>query len=505
MRRRLGITAITLGVVSGLARGEEVQWRAATDSRAHSESIRKTSTQAEEPPIVIGPLPQAEPKQETLKPRSPEPLPKSPAPELLQPPRAVEESSKNKPLPAEPVMVNASPTIVESEATVWPATRSTRPRFYTSAEYLLWFTDRMNAPPLVTTAPLPPGGVLPPNFGLIGAPGTQVLYGDGPIGNSFRMGGRFGLGLWLDCDQTCGLDASFFFLGRNADTVSFSSRLQPVLLRPFIQQNPPTGPNYQIVAFPPGFTQNNQPFPDQTGTVSVRTATGLWGAEINAKECFVSQCTPAGGFRIDLFAGFRYLGMDDRLTIVEDLVLGQNNVAGFPPNTAVIVTDRFDTYNQFYGGQGGMRWEARSGAWSFDGRASLALGGTRQVTHIDGSQRVTPPGGPSQFFVGGLLALPSNIGRHVTGRFSFVPELTMNLGYFVRPNVKVFAGYNLLSWTNVQRAAEQIDPVLDLAQIPNFNDPLNPPTPQNPPRPFVLFQQSDFWAQGMQLGVELRW
>jgi hypothetical protein len=503
MLQRLGIAAVAVGILTGKSFSDEVEWRAASDGKIRSEK-KLVNTKSEEPPLAIEVSPESKQPAGSDASRNDVPSPKTVTPEALGKPRTTPEL-----LPLTPNSAQQGPDGVASDLLADPLENSPAPparaRFFASAEYLLWFTDRMSAPPLVTTAPLPGGGVIPPNFGLIGTPGTQILYGNGPIGTSFRMGGRFTLGFWLDCEQTCGMDAGFFFLGRNSQTAAFSSRVFPVLFRPFIQQNPPTGPNYQIVAFPPGFSQNNLPFPDQTGTVSVRTATGLWGAEINGRECFVAQSTPAGGFRIDLFAGFRYLGMDDRLMVVEDLVLGQNNIAGFPPNTAVIVTDRFDTYNQFYGGQGGVRWEARSGRLSFDGRASLALGGTRQITHIDGGQRVTPPAQPSQFFVGGLLALPSNIGRHVTGRFSFVPELTLNVGYFVRPGVKVFAGYNLLFWTNVQRAGEQIDFVLDMAQIPNFNDPMNPPTPQVPPRPFVLFRQSDFWAQGLQLGAELRW
>lgn len=496
---QLGIAAIVWGMVNGGTGTKDVEWRAAPTAKSRR-AIQEAPTKSVEPPIGV---------------ETPRQIDRRPVANQLNDAASIHPQIESvdvmQPLADPPPALSKSPlqrTALVSEPVLsdWtPMVESRRSPYFASAEYLLWFTDRMDAPPLVTTAPLPGGGVLPPNFGLIGAPGTQVLYGNGPIGTSFRMGGRFTGGVWLDCEQTCGVEGSFFFLGRNGQQVVFSSQVFPVLFRPFIQQNPPSGPNYQIVAFPPGYTQNGLPFPDQTGSVSVRTATGIWGTEINARECFLAQNTPAGGFRIDLFAGFRYLGMDDRLSITEDLILGQNNVVGFPPNTAVIVNDRFDTYNQFYGGQGGVRWEARTGRLSFDGRASLAIGGTRQVTHIAGTQRVTPPNNPSQFFLGGLLALPSNMGRHVTGRFSFVPELTLNVGYYVRPGLKLFTGYNLLFWTNVQRAAEQIDPVLDLAQIPNFNDPLNPPTPQNPSRPFVLFRQSDFWAQGLQLGAEVRW
>ena len=54
------------------------------------------------------------------------------------------------------------------------------------------------------------------------------------------------------------------------------------------------------------------------------------------------------------------------------------------------------------------------------------------------------------------------------------------------------------------RPGEQIDRVLDETQIPNF-DPPGTIAPAGQNRPAVLFRQSDFWAQGMNLGLEFRY
>ena len=137
-------------------------------------------------------------------------------------------------------------------------------------------------------------------------------------------------------------------------------------------------------------------------------------------------------------------------------------------------------------------------------KASLAIGGTVQTLLIDGNQFITQPGQPTQVFRGGLLAAGSNIGRRTHGAFSFVPELTINSGVEVRRGVRLFAGYNFLLWTRVIRASEQIDRVLDVNQVPNLVPPGAFP-PVVPPRPAALFRQDDFWAQGVQVGVELRW
>ena len=47
------------------------------------------------------------------------------------------------------------------------------------------------------------------NAGVLGIPGTQVLYGDGDILATTRSGGRFIFGLPLDYEQRCRLKASF--------------------------------------------------------------------------------------------------------------------------------------------------------------------------------------------------------------------------------------------------------------------------------------------------------
>jgi hypothetical protein len=72
----------------------------------------------------------------------------------------------------------------------------------------------------------------------------------------------------------------------------------------------------------------------------------------------------------------------------------------------------------------------------------------------------------------------------------------------VSPNLKVYAGYNFLYWSNVLRPGDQIDRTVDLTFVPN-PPPGVPPSGQN--RPTVPFTRSDFWAQGVQFGLEFRW
>src|SRR5439155_9962505 len=100
--------------------------------------------------------------------------------------------------------------------------------WWVSAEYLLWWTRSGPAPALVTSGPAS-------TFGVLGAPGTTVLFG-GPLDYGTASGGRFSTGLWFcDC-QSFGIDASFLFLGnQSANFFAASNSMgEPVFSRPFV-------------------------------------------------------------------------------------------------------------------------------------------------------------------------------------------------------------------------------------------------------------------------------
>src|SRR5262249_21489944 len=196
-------------------------------------------------------------------------------------------------------------------------------------------------------------------------------------------------------------------------------------------------------------------------------------------------------YKVDVLGGFRYLDLDESITIQENI----QGLAGAPApftNAQTTVVDRFATHNQFYGGQLGVDSEFRRGAWSLGLRGKLGLGNTPQRLTIDGSERIVAPDGTVQNFRGGLLALPSNIGQYSRDKFSVVPEVGFNLGYQLTEHLRVSVGYNFLYWTNVLRPGNQIDRVLDVTQIPNFNIAGASPTGQN--RPAVPVKEAGVWA-----------
>ena len=111
------------------------------------------------------------------------------------------------------------------------------------------------------------------------------------------------------------------------------------------------------------------------------------------------------------------------------------------------------------------------------------------------------PDGSTTVFEGGLLALRSNIGHHQRDELTFIPELGVNVGLQLTRYLNVYAGYTFLWVSDVGRAGEQMDPVVNVTQFPilSGNGPL-----VGPARPAFHFAGTDFWAQGMNFGLQLR-
>src|SRR5581483_10623798 len=102
--------------------------------------------------------------------------------------------------------------------------------FWVSGEYLLWWVKGGNLPALVTTSPV---GTPRAAAGVLGVPGTVVLFGADATSEEERSGGRFTAGFWFDPEQTLGLEGTFLFLGDRALNFATGSGGSPILARPF--------------------------------------------------------------------------------------------------------------------------------------------------------------------------------------------------------------------------------------------------------------------------------
>jgi hypothetical protein len=321
--------------------------------------------------------------------------------------------------------------------------------------------------------PLPPGAINP----IFGGIGPRLDYEE-------HSGARLTAGFWLDPQQSCGVDVAYFQLEKNALGFSASSTGDP-LLGP-VYDDPVAGRQVIVVAASPNVL---------TGRVDVNAHERLWGLEANVR----TACCTVFSDRLEVFAGFRHIQFDEGLTINTNATL-LPTLPGVGGSTFNFF-DSFGTHNRFYGPQVGIATEYQWNKWVLKFIGKIALGNIQQIVNITGFSTLTQPGVPTDTRVGGILALPTNIGHHTRDHFSAVPEVTLNLSYQMTPFARAFFGYNFLMVTNMVRPGNQIDGV-DGRQIPLLGgfDPSVQAT-----QPAVRFNEMDFWAQGLNFGVEFRY
>ncbi|MCX7701384.1 MAG: BBP7 family outer membrane beta-barrel protein, partial [Gemmataceae bacterium] len=362
-------------------------------------------------------------------------------------------------------------------------------RFYTNFEFLMWFVPDINTPlPLAQTSPNP----FP--FGAPFPAGTTNAIGSTDLISAFRLGGRFGAGLWFDPCHRNGLDANFFFIGpAHRDLVATATGANS-LWRPYIVINPPIPPTPAPPPQRPNFADVVANVGD-TGNIRVRTESLLLGADGNYRRRLLESC----GHFADLLLGFRYLHLNESLTISE-------TGTATPPNSNTPVTasltDRFETTNNFYGWQFGVLVHKQWGPWSADLTLKCALGPTSSIVDISGSNDF----GTNRNV--GLFAQTSNIGRWQSTAFSVVPEVGVNLGYMIRPRMRVHIGYNGLYWSNIMQPGNQIDPIIDQTLVqfpPGFPVPAFQPLSPADPHPVVPMKRSNYFAHGINMGLTIRW
>jgi hypothetical protein len=311
-----------------------------------------------------------------------------------------------------------------------------------------------------------------------------VLF-SGDLERDAFSGGRFTAGAWLDDRRTFSVEGSAFFLGERADPVLFSSGRTPVLTRPLIDAATGTEAAH-LVAFPSL----------SRGAVVIDNPHLLWGGEANG----AANLCRGDWYLLDALAGFRYLDLEESLRIRE--------ASQFSPTETALpllaggrfeIQDQFGARNQFYGGQLGLDAQVRHEDLFVTMRAQVALGSNHQAIDTNGNQRFTAATGESVSAPTGLLALPSNSGRFTRDRFAVVPEFSLNAGMDLTQRVQVFIGYTFVYLSDAARPGGQIDRAI------NFNQPLDGSAGTAGLRPAVLFKGTDYWAQGLNVGLSLVW
>ncbi len=367
------------------------------------------------------------------------------------------------------------------------------PQVWANAEFLLWWTKNAPVdPPLVTQAMLvSPGGFAAGAAGSLASPNTNILLGASNYGVGTRYGGRFTLGAWLDPEQLLGVEGSYLFLGPSSSTNlvgSNGSLGSPAIGAPYL--NAVTGtPSFAQTSFPGA----------AAGGAFLTLSNSLQAAELNGLGRLISN----DNVTISGLLGARYLYFN------EDLNFGTGAI-GLPgslpfPGLRAATLDHFEGTNNFWGGQMGLRGEYRLGNFFINGTGKVALGVVNQAINVNGAAGSIFPGGPpaGNFFLPtGFYALSTNSGHFSRSSFAVVPEVNLNVGYNVTRNIRVYAGWTFLYINNVVRPGQQINQSINPIQSPTLAGVPAGPTPLAPTIPF---NHTDFWAQGLNLGMSLRW
>ena len=355
-----------------------------------------------------------------------------------------------------------------------PSTPSENSRFTLSAEALMWwFKDSPASVPLVSD-------------GLIGHPGTTVFLGGQDLDTNPNPGFRVTAGYSLT--EEWGLEGSVLYVPTRSTSRTTSSSGQAGsrnLLIPFFDVTLP-GENVTELSFAGFFA----------GSAREEFSTSLLGAELNGTRKLFST----SAWQVDLLGGFRYLRLRENYTF-------STSSPNVPPQPAVIfqTKDEFEATNNFYGAQLGVRARFDWGSWFAIGTVKFAMGAMVQSVDIDGSLVTNDFNGfgAPQTFSGGYFAQPTNIGNHTRSVFAVVPEVGLNLGYQITQWSAVFVGYTFLYTNNVARATQQVSRNINPTQSASFGGV--PPTPlQGPAQPSFKFNGTDFWAQGVNVGLAFR-
>ncbi len=361
---------------------------------------------------------------------------------------------------------------------------------YVRAEYLLWGTKGADLPALVTTSP---DDTSQTDAGVLGEEGTEILFGGESVNSNVRSGGRITVGWWFDPCRRLGVEGDYFALKNETDSFRGSTDEFAILARPFYDVVDGEE-NASLTSFP-GLIR---------GDIEAQAETRFQGAGVRAiynlccgdgcgTSC-ITCCPVATGYRFDAILGYRFLRLDDRVSVVENSTSLDSGLPG-----SFFITDEFETENEFHGVDLGTGWSWCKGCFSLDLVSKIALGNTSSRINIAGSTTITE-GEQSETLEGGILAQRTNIGNYTADEFAVVPELGVTVGYQLNPCWRATLGYTFIYWSRVARAGDQIDRDLN----PNLFPPEQEPQTTHL-RPEFNIYYTDFWAQGLTAGLEGSW
>jgi len=307
-------------------------------------------------------------------------------------------------------------------------------------------------------------------------PDAEVLYKAGQETSQMNPGMQLNFGTWIDHCEVTGVGGRFWFLGKDSGDFFVDSTMEPVIARPFFDIDNERQ-DALLVAFP-GL---------RTGSLRVQATNEVLGADAYVRMLLMKTCYG----RIDAIGGYTFSRINDEFRIVSNTTALVDD-GGIVEGTTFRIEDSFTTHNEFHGGTLGMMWERNCCGWTWNVAGKIGLGNMRQTAIVNGFNSVTVPGAATVTEEGGLLTAATNIGELSRDEFCVVPELNLSLAYQIRPCLSLSIGYNFMYWSDVLRPGDIIDTSIDT------DGDLET-------RPLLAFNSSNYWVQGLNLGVHYDW
>ncbi|MCM2374262.1 BBP7 family outer membrane beta-barrel protein [Aporhodopirellula aestuarii] len=350
-------------------------------------------------------------------------------------------------------------------------------------EYLHWWTEGMQTPALATTSP---DGTAQDEAGVLGFDNTTVLFGGGKINDDSTSGIRLKGGFFLTSTAAFGIEGEYFSLKEHNDGFSGGTGRQ-ILARPFYDTDADQQTS-QLIDYP-GLVD---------GSLGIGSDSDLTSYLIAGRA---SLCPTCGGNcvacrntdRVDWIVGYRHIRLEDGLSFSENL----ESLDPAAPGT-IQLSDHFRTTNEFDGLQLGVAYQANLTRIWLESLLRVAVGRNTQTVSIGGQSAVTELG-VTENYSGGLLAQRFNSGSYERDELTMIPEIGLTLGVRIFDWMHATAGYTLVYLPAVVRAGDQIDTDIN----PNLlAPPIDPLTGSR--RPEFRYVESDYYAQGLSLGLQLQ-
>ena len=297
-----------------------------------------------------------------------------------------------------------------------------------------------------------------------GSPTGPGAYGGERAGAPFRAGIGLSAGLWFDERHTRGVDASFYYLSQGGTSTT--------LFPPGVGLYLPTADG----SFPLSDPENGTGGAFQAG-LNTRFAS----ADVNYRRNLLCSADA----RLDALAGYRYAHVADDFEAYGKR-LG-------PAGQIVRFRDQAGAENDFHGGQVGLAGEYRLGSWYAGATGKVAFGTVFTDTDLHGKFRVDGTVVPSGFY-----ARPGLAGERDHTRFGVMPAVGLTVGRQLGDHCRLFVGYNFQYLNHLTRGPDVLDSAPPVTPVDPFR--VNPVAATR--RDAV---NSDFWAQSVNLGLELRY